>query len=244
MIIVINLNCQTTLNLNKLKLCQNLFTVHILIFNNWCLHHVLNWCWFILRKQVSQVTLHQSLLNSMTCQHCQCLNNCVMPTLITALTSLVMILLTKAWHLCLQFLNHQSRRKIHQLFKISSLFWISAEIEFESYAQIWRFITWKSQFMFKILSSSVIQLINLSCTISTFLNQLKKIENSESFTTSYSVMNLIQSLLQLLLHKLHKSLFCKHHNLLQLSQSCHTKTELLTNSFKNNLLTNQHLLSV
>ena len=137
----------------------------------------------------------------------------------------------QTWYLCSQFLNHQSRRKIHQLFKISFLLWISVKIKFESYAQIWRSITWKNQFMFKILSSSVIQLINLSCTTSTFLNQLKKIENFKNFTIFYSmscliscsVMNLMLSLLQLLFHKLHKSLFCKLHNSLQLSQSYYTK---------------------
>src|SRR5436189_4303645 len=98
--------------------------------------------------------------------------------------------------------------------------------------------------MLKILSSSVIQLINLSCATSTSLNQLKKIENSENFTMfyliscliSYLMMNLMLSVLQLLL--------CKLHNFSQLSQSCHTKTELLINSFENNFFANQHLFFV
>ena len=92
--------------------------------------------------------------------------------------------------------------------------------------------------------------MSLFHTISTFLNQLIKKKNFESFTIFYSMMNLMLSLLQLLFCKLHKSLFCKFHKLCklhnssQLSQSCHTKTELLINSFKNNFLTNQHFLSV
>ena len=181
MTIVINFNHQTSLNLNKLKLHQSLSTAHILIFNNQCLHQMLNQCWFILRKQVSQVIL------------------------------------------------------------------------FKNYVKIWRSITWRSQSQLKILTSSVIQLMSLSCTISMFSDQLIKRENSESFTMFYSVMNLMLSLLQLLFCKLHELLFHKLCNFLNLSQfllSCHSKNEvtnlkkshdnfqkieLLISLFKNNL---------
>ena len=110
-----------------------------------CLHHALNLCWFTSREQVSQVILHQILLSkrispkisqksSCNLQHS---NNQMMLMSITVSTN---------WH----------PRRICSSFKISSPCWIPAEIEFRSYAQIWRSITWKSQFMFKILSSSII----------------------------------------------------------------------------------------
>ena len=70
--------------------------------------------------------------------------------------------------------------------------------------------------------------MSLSHTTSMLSDQLIKRENSESFTMFYSVMNLMLSLLQLLLCKLHKSLLrklCKLRNSSQLSQSCHTKLD-------------------
>ena len=74
-----------------------------------CLHHVLNLCWFIFRKQVSQVILCQILLSKkislkinqkISCNH-QHSNNQMMLMFITVLTSLAdkMILFRKSVNL-------------------------------------------------------------------------------------------------------------------------------------------------
>ena len=139
------------------------------------------------------------------------------------------------------------KKKFFESFISSSaeLLWISTLSWSQS---VWILaVQWSSATEFDIMITSMIlrrqnwDLMSLSHTTSMLLNQLIKKENSESFIISYSVMNLMLSLLQLLLHKLHEPLFRKLCNSLQLPQSCHTKNWIAGQFIQKQSLYNQHL---